>query len=140
MITKKELSESISGLRNDISVLQSQVREAQRHVLESKSLSVYYAIGRLGYVHHFPHNKLISLLLEAKSRGYFDDDKIFNTKGCETAWFKHHFSDCHESYRVFEGSLFIPAIGVGNNFSVGGHCIYSDGKWSTVKNASELNK
>jgi len=102
----------------------------------SKALNdrnIYNAIG-MPFTENY--DKRIQLLMEARKRGYFEDDNYFvPVDGWkDTAYFKHHYSGIASNYGYYEDSdsLHITAIGVKGNFSACRVCIYKKGEWAKL--------
>jgi len=139
--TIKNNSAQIVELKNEI----AELKNDNAKLVET--LVTYNAIG-IPFVTDY--DKRTRLLIEARNRGYFDEENNFSgiytspiksgiytspIKFKDRAYFKHFYSNIASSYEYDEesDSLYIPGIGVKNNFSAGGTCIYKDGVWSKIK-------
>ena len=113
-----------------------------------KNNAVFDAIG-IPYSNEISYStacdQRILLLIEARKRGYFDNNKYFNSGDDmwkDTAYFKHHYSNIADAYRYWEDSdsLHIPVIGIKQNISACCLCIYKQGKWARIfKTNNKLN-
>ena len=95
--------------------------------------NIYSAIG-MPFTENY--DKRIQLLMEARKRGYFEDDNYFvPVDGWkDIAYFKHHYSAIASNYGYYKDSdsLHITAIGVKGNFSACRVCIYKKGEWAKL--------
>ena len=83
------------------------------------------------------YDRRIQLLMEARKRGYFDDENYFVPVDgwSDSAYFKHHYSNIAWNYGYYKDtdSLYITAIGVKGNFSACRVCIYKKGEWAKLE-------
>lgn len=133
--TTKLLSEMIGVNTQDIQELKDTRRESE----------ICRAIGKSLPMEYDDDSKLIELLNEARERGYFDKDKVWNTVKNNTpdgGYYKHSESDVLSSYWYYvdNDSLHIPMIGVLDTFSSGTIQIYEKGEWGWIGTKEEAEK
>ena len=120
-----------------------QLNEKQKKLeAENKKLNktitdrnIYTAIG-MPFTENY--DKRIQLFMEARKRGFFDDDNYFvpvDGGWTNTTYFKHHYSEIAWNYGYDKetDTLRMTAIGVKGNFSACRVAIYKDGKWAELK-------
>ena len=129
--TIKENSTKINELNEKVKNLETENKKLNK-IIEDRN--IYTAIG-MPFTENY--DKRIQLLMEARKRGFFDDDNYLPIDGgwTDTAYFKHHYSSIAWNYGYDEKSdaLRITAIGVKGNFSACRVAIYQDGKWAELK-------
>ena len=101
-----------------------------------KDRNIYMAIG-MPFTENY--DRRIQLFMEARKRGFFEDDNYFTPIGdgwSNTAYFKHHYSPIASNYGYDEetDTLRMSAIGVKENFSACRVIIYKKGNWATLLN------
>jgi hypothetical protein len=86
-------------------------------------------------------DRRLTLLREAKKRGFFDEFNYFiDSKGFK---YKHNYSNISDNYRYWseKDTLSIPFIGKGgDNCSAGCMPIYTNGQWLEVKTITDEKK
>ena len=130
--TIKKNSTKINELNEKVKNLETENKKLNK-IIEDRN--IYTAIG-MPFTENY--DKRIQLLMEARKRGFFDDDNYFvpvDGGWTDTAYFKHHYSSIAWNYGYDEKSdtLRITAIGVKGNFSACRVAIYQDGKWAELK-------
>ncbi len=126
----KTFNETITTLFNKIDSLEKVVMSMRER---EKKYATYDAIG---YRCMAEGSARISLLIEARHKGFFDDGNYFNPVSGgwrKESYFKHHFSGDPEAYDYYNDMLRIPAIGIKGNCSLCSVIIYQSGVWAEVK-------
>ena len=128
----KENSIKINELSEKLEKLDAENTKLNKVI---KDRNIYTAIG-LPFIENY--DKRIQLFMEARKRGFFDDDKYFTPidgRWYETAYFKHHYSPIASNYGYDEktDTLRMSVIGVKGNFSACRVAIYKDGKSAELK-------
>ncbi len=126
----KDNLKKVDELQKEVDILKIENTKMFNYISDKH---IYDAIG-IPYVSILDKKTL--LLIEARKRGYFEDNNyyvpIVNKNG--TSYFKHRYSNiaCNYRYHESDDSLYIPSIGVKDNFSAGVVCIYIKGEWAEI--------
>jgi len=131
--TIKESSIKINELSEKLKNLEEENKKLNKTISDR---NIYTAIG-MPFTENY--DKRIQLFMEARKRGFFDDDNYFTPAGggwTDTAYFKHHYSPIASNYGYDEktDTLRMSVIGVKGNFSACRVAIYKEGKWAELKN------
>lgn len=130
--TIKKTSIKINELSKKLKILESENKKIKK-IIEDRN--IYAAIG-IPYSEN--NDKRIQLFMEARQRGFFNDDNYFipvDGGWGKKAYFKHHYSSIPSNYGYDKKTktLKINAIGVKGNISACRVTIYKNGKWAELK-------
>ena len=130
--TIKESSIKINELSEKLKDLEAENKKLNKTITDR---NIYTAIG-IPFTENY--DKRIQLFMEARKRGFFDDENYFTPVDggwSDDAYFKHHYSSIASNYGYDEktDTLRMTVIGVKGNFSACRVAIYKEGKWAELK-------
>lgn len=128
----KENSIKINELSEKLKNLEEENKKLNKTISDR---NIYTAIG-MPFTENY--DRRIQLFMEARKRGFFDDDNYFTPVDggwSDASYFKHHYSPIASNYGYDEktDTLRMSAIGVKGNFSACRVAIYKEGKWAELK-------
>jgi hypothetical protein len=130
--TIKESVVKIDKLSEKLKILEAKNEKLNKNIDDR---NIYTAIG-IPFIENY--DKRIQLFMEARKRGFFDDENYFTPIDggwSDTTYFKHHYSAVASNYGYDEktDTLRMSVIGVNGNFSACRVTIYKEGKWAELK-------